>query len=95
MKNRLIVKLDGLNRVNVPNELLELAEVKNQKKVAFCQTQDGLALKRMDDVHDYKVLGIGIMDEKNRFTIPKYLREDTTEFEVFIFNEELVIKEVD
>ncbi len=95
MKNRLIVKLDKVNRVNIPNELLVLAQLNGQPKVAFCQTQDGLALKRIDDVHDHKVLGLSNIDDKNRFTIPKYLREDTIEFEVFIFNEELVIKEVD
>ena len=95
MQNKLIIPLDRLKRINVPNELLELAGLKGKKQIAFCPNIEGIIVKSMDDVQDCKIIGTGYMDEKNRFIIPKYIRQNTTKFEVFILNQELVIKEVE
>ena len=95
MKNKLIISLDRVNRIKIPSELMELAELKGKKQIAFCKCEEGIMVKSIDNIKDCKVLGKGTMDVKNRFIIPKYIRDNTTEFEVFVLNQKLVIKEVE
>ena len=95
MVYKLVKELDAVKRINIPNELLNIVGLNTRVKIAFCQHDEGIAIRRHDDIQNCKVIGVAWMDEKKRICIPKYIRENTTKYEVYIFNGELILKEAE
>ena len=94
MINKVIRRIDKQRRLQLPVELVSFSSIKDSKEVAICSLGKGMIkLKKVDDVKNLKVISLGKLDDKRRLIIPPEIRQQTQEFEVFVFNGDLILKE--
>ena len=94
MVNKVIRRIDKQRRLQLPVELVSFSSIKYSKEVAICSLGKGMIkLKKVDDVKNLKVISLGKLDDKRRLIIPPEIRQQTQEFEVFVFNGDLILKE--
>lgn len=86
--------LDKQGRLKIPNELLTLTKIDRTKKVALCESQDEkyMFLRNDNNIEGCYVIYSGSIDCKNRFIIPKAIRDNFSKFEIKVKNGELLIK---
>ena len=94
MINKVIRRIDKQRRLQLPVELVSFSSIKDSKEVAICSLGKGMIkLKKVGDVKNLKVISLGKLDDKRRLIIPPEIRQQTQEFEVFVFNGDLILKE--
>lgn len=94
MINKVIKRIDNQGRLQLPIELIKFSSIKDCKEIALCSMGKGmLKLKRRDDVENQKVISLIKFGDKGRLFIPLEIRQKTQEFEVFVFNGDLMLKE--
>ena len=94
MVNKVIRRIDKQRRLQLPVELVSFSSIKDSKEVAICSLGKGMIkLKKVDDVKNLKVISLGKLDDKRRLIIPPEICQQTQEFEVFVFNGDLILKE--
>ena len=94
MINKVIKRIDNQGRLQLPIELIKFSNIKDCKEIALCSMGKGmLKLKRKDDVENQKVIFLLKFGDKGRLFIPLEIRQETQEFEVFVFNGDLILKE--
>lgn len=92
---KLIREMDKQFRINIPNQLMEHVKLQKGEKVAFCQHSEGMMIRKMNNLQDCRVIGFATLDSKGRFIVQKDLRVGIKQFELFILNNELILKEAD
>ena len=75
-------------------ELDSFSSIRDSRDFAICSMgKKMIKLKKISDVRNHKVIALGKFDDKRRLIIPLEIRQQTQEFEVFVFNGDLILKE--
>ena len=94
MINKVIRRIDKQGRLQLPVELVSFSSIKDSKEFAICSMgKEMIKLKKIDEVKNLKVISLGKLDDKRRLIIPPEIRQETQEFEDFVFNGNLILKE--
>ena len=94
MINKVIRTVDGQGRLQLPTELVNFSSIKDGKEIAICSMkEETLKLRKIDDVKNQKIIFLSKMDDKCRFTVPFEIRKEVQEFEIFVLNGDLMLKE--
>ena len=89
MINKVVRKIDKQGRLQLPMELVSFSSIRDSRDFAICS----MGKKKISDVRNHKVIALGKFDDKRRLIIPLEIRQQTQEFEVFVFNGDLILKE--
>ena len=94
MINKVVRKIDKQGRLQLPMELVSFSSIRDSRDFAICSMgKKMIKLKKISDVRNHKVIALGKFDDKRRLIIPPEIRQQTQEFEVFVFNGDLILKE--
>lgn len=96
MINKVIRRVDKQGRLQLPFELFNFSTIKSCKEIAMCsmgKSMIRLKPKVKVQLKNRKVISFVKVDEKRRIIIPLEIRQDTQVFEIFLFNEDLILKE--
>ena len=96
MINKVIRTLDKQGRLQLPVELVKFSKIKDCKEIALCSMGNSmirLKPKVEDELKNQKVISFLKMDDKDRIIIPVEIRQKTLNFEIFLLNGDLILKE--
>ena len=96
MINKVIRTLDKQWRLQLPVELVNFSSIKDCKEIAICSMGNSmikLKPKVENELKNHKVISFVKMEDKKRIVIPPEIRQETQNFEIFVFNGDLILKE--
>lgn len=96
MINKVIRKVDKQGRLQLPFELVKFSNIKNSKEIALCSMGNSmirLKPKVKANLKNDKVISFVKVGDKRRIIIPLEIRQNTQDFEIFLFNGYLILKE--
>lgn len=94
MNNKIIREVDAQGRINLKSDLLELYHIETKKKVAICSLgEDKISIRNFDNLKNCKVIACAHLDDKGRIIIPVEIRGESTKFEIYGFNGDLILEE--
>ena len=96
MINKVIRKIDKQGRLQLPGDLVDFSNIKNSKEIAICsmgRSMIRLKPKVKANLKNDKVISFVKVDDKRRIVIPLEIRQRTQNFEIFLFNGYLILKE--
>ena len=96
MVNKVVRRIDKQGRLQLPFELVNFSTIRNCKEIAMCSMGDAMIRLRPKDkamLKKKKVISCVKVDEKRRIIIPLEIRQETQDFEIFLFEEDLILKE--
>ena len=96
MINKVIRKVDKQGRLQLPFELVNFSNIKNSKEIALCSMGNSmirLKPKVKANLKNDKVISFVKVGDKRRIIIPLEIRQKTQDFEIFLFNGYLILKE--
>ncbi len=96
MINKVIRRIDKQGRLQLPVELVKFSKIKDYKEIVLCSM--GNSMIRLEpnvesELENHKVISFVKMDDKRRIAIPPEIRQETQDFEIFLFNGDLILKE--
>lgn len=92
----MIRKVDKQGRLQLPFELVNFSNIKNSKEIALCSMGNSmirLKPKVKANLKNDKVISFVKVGDKRRIIIPLEIRQKTQDFEIFLFNGYLILKE--
>lgn len=96
MKNKRYVRIDKQGRLKLPQDFLEVLDIKTDNKIALTSEKDGMigvAEWDLEKLQIQKVIAIVSIDSKGRLIFPKELREEVIIVEIFFYDNKIMIKE--
>jgi hypothetical protein len=91
---KIIREFDKHGRINLKSDLLELSGIKRESQVAICFLDENrIMLRNLDNLKDCQVVGLARVDDKGRIIISTDIREETKKMEMFVSNNNLILKE--
>lgn len=96
MKNKILKNLDRLNRLLIPVELLDLANIECNSDAALCMAKKGIKIVPLQNLKNCKVIGVIKIGNKGRFVIPNYLLDNDVErtFSIYYLNGSIYIEPI-
>lgn len=96
MIDKVIRALDKQGRLQLPVDLVDFSSIKDCKEIAICSRRNStirLRPKVEGELKNQKVISFVKMDDKRRIAIPTEIRQKTQNFEIFLLNKDLILKE--
>ena len=96
MINKVIRTLDKQGRLQLPIELVKFSKIKDCKEIALCSMGNSMIRLKPnveDELKNHKVISFVKMDDKRRIAIPTEIRQKTQNFEIYLLNGDLILKE--
>lgn len=94
MNTKIIREFDNQGRINIKADLLELCEFEKKTKIAICRLSDSqIMLRKLNDLKNCEVIGLGQLEEKGRIAISPEIRDKTSKVEMYVKNGSLIIEE--
>ena len=93
MNARIIRRFDDKGRICIPMDLLEFLQIDRSTKLAICYwKEDGIMIRKLDDVKDCEICAITQIDSQKRILIPKEIVRKTNQAQIYVKNGALILE---
>ena len=93
MNAKIIRRFDEKGRIVIPMDLLEFLQIERSTKLAICYwKEDGIMIRKLDDIKDCEICAITHIDNQKRISIPKEIVGKTHQAKIHVKNGALILE---